>query len=163
VDEKRIRRLDAATAKEVWNVAFPPGTDWRFLLQGRHWDRGDNQPTPTRARLVQPPPDLDGDGTADLVYASRLTSWLVAFSGKTGKLLWKRDALPDLPGGVDATKVRWDFAWQSMSLGMPLSADVDGDGTPDVIATFLSSPREFTVGAAKPQQTKPERWIEAVS
>ncbi len=86
--------------------------------------------------LVEPLPDLDGDGAGDLVWAGRNGPVLWAFSGKgdengQGRELWMFRA----DGG----------GWV---VGEPAVFDVDADGTPDLIATF---------------ELNAQFWVEAVS
>ena len=51
--------------------------------------------------LVQPAPDLDGDGTGDIVWPSPGTPSLLAVSGRDGSMLWTYSAAVDGPGGPD--------------------------------------------------------------
>ena len=54
--------------------------------------------------LVQPASDLDGDGTADIVWAFRGTPSFLALSGKDGSMLWTYTAEADGRGGPDLAR-----------------------------------------------------------
>jgi outer membrane protein assembly factor BamB/tRNA A-37 threonylcarbamoyl transferase component Bud32 len=158
-----LRCLNAVTGTEIWQSnldashlpTIKEGCEylWYEILGRRFWHVGDNEPEPNRARLVRPLPDLDGDGTPDLVWASRRTSYghvpfervwesgpaasLLAVSGKTGKVLWWYRARPELPPEIDAKKITSFLgSFPGAVVGQPVVADVDGDGTPDLVATF---------------------------
>jgi tRNA A-37 threonylcarbamoyl transferase component Bud32 len=175
----RMERVDGATGKRLWEMELtdPPTADRpgspsqrgfnlrRSLLVAGVWPFGD------RPRLVRPAPDLDGDRVGDLVWASRRFAALWAFSGKgtrdqKGKELWLFRTCP-LPPGVDPRTVRPDAATPGHSwvVGEPSVADVDGDGTADLIATFSSDGEEVWVeaGSGKRLRAGPQAWIEAVS
>src|SRR6202041_1465686 len=95
-----------------------------------------------RPVLVQPAPDLDRDGTPDLVWASPGHPSLVAISGRTGKFLWGfigKDPEGKPPPGL-------------LILGRPLAADVKGEGAPAILAVF-----------AIQEGGRVALWIEAVS
>jgi hypothetical protein len=82
-------RRDGATGKPIWNAARPlqswtTGRDPVAAL--RRLTQFGDQKRP--GALVQPAPDLDGDGTGDLVWAIHGTPSLLALSGKDGSLLW---------------------------------------------------------------------------
>ncbi len=118
--------LNGSSAQLVWQWSSSRDLAGRSLA----YDRGQDPP-----ELVQPAPDLDGDGVGDLVWACRKSAALWAISGAAtagdqGKELW------------------WFSAGPGETLGVPAVADVDGDGTPDLIATFAA---------------KGNVWIEAVS
>jgi hypothetical protein len=91
-------------------------------------------------RLLEHAPDLNGDGTRDLLWFFPNISSFLALSGKDGSMLWNYIAELDGPGGPDgpesnrmeATSVR-----TSEIIGKPALADVDRDGAPDVIATIV--------------------------
>jgi len=125
--ERALSLLYGATAKPVWELKMEVQQ-----LQRRTLEYEGSQDPP---ELVQPAPDLDGDGMGDLVWACRRFAALWAISGKgtngKGKELW------------------WFSDGAGETLGVPAVADVDGDGTPDLIATFANGYYEA--------------WIEAVS
>jgi tRNA A-37 threonylcarbamoyl transferase component Bud32 len=125
-DGNTLSLLNGSTGQSVWQWSSTGD------LAGRSLAFDPDQDPP---ELVQPAPDLDGDGVGDLVWACRRSAALWAISGaakadKKGKELW------------------WFSAGPGETLGLPAVADVDGDGTPDFIATFAA---------------KGNVWIEAVS
>jgi outer membrane protein assembly factor BamB len=174
IEETRIRRLNGRTGKEIWSrsmeakehpaLAGAQRYQTHYFLGKRLWNVGDNEPAPARARLVRPAPDLDGDGTADLVLASRGKTELLALSGKTGDVLWWHAATPVPPAGVDPAKIVDAWISEGAVVGQPLVADVDGDGVPDIIATFDAHRHGFQIkGEPKTRSNQPQRWIEAIS
>jgi outer membrane protein assembly factor BamB len=140
-------RRDGASAKVLWS-AFQPA---------RPFDRG-RDPAPWLntfadsshfARLVQPAPDLNGDGTGDLLWFFGNSPSFLALSGKDGSMLWNYVAEPGGPGGPEPEGPVLDFrdkptVRRGRSLGAPAIDDVDHDGTPDLIATieFMESTDE---------------------
>jgi hypothetical protein len=69
-----LTRRDGSIGKPVWSTS----------MQGL--PRGADQKPP--GTLVEPAPDLDGDGTGDLVWAMHRTPSFLAVSGKDGSFLW---------------------------------------------------------------------------
>jgi serine/threonine protein kinase len=107
-------------------------------LAGRSLQYNRDQDPPA---LVQPVPDIEHSGVGAVVWACRSSAALWALSGSAFG-----------PTGADIQAQGKELWWFSRgpgeTLGVPAVADVDGDGTPDFIATFASSG---------------EVWIEAVS
>jgi hypothetical protein len=134
-----IRRIDGFSGRTVWALGRAPGPDgsiaWRNPAgvadddseTGRRIDQWiarllfpterDNPPA-----LLRPAPDLDGDGVGDLVFGLRLDGRLWAISGR---------------GEDGRTRVLWQVDQKDGAVvGDLQSDDLDGDGTPDVLAAF---------------------------
>ena len=82
-------RRSAATARP----ARSSGTPWRSRSPASPRARSSlaalvRRPIPDRPRLVEPAPDLDGDGTGDLVWTVQAMTAFLALSGKDGSVLW---------------------------------------------------------------------------
>jgi tRNA A-37 threonylcarbamoyl transferase component Bud32 len=118
--ELRLKQQDHPTLARLGD------SEWLGFCMGLlsfGWeDNGDRQSPPTR-ELLQPAPDLDGDGVGDLVFA--FNRFVLAVSGKDGKVLWCRELRSNLAlkEGEPRTALN----------GPPFLADVDGDGHPDLI------------------------------
>jgi tRNA A-37 threonylcarbamoyl transferase component Bud32/outer membrane protein assembly factor BamB len=91
-------------------------------------------------RLLQPAPDLDGDGTPDLVWAGIHTPVVVALSGKTGELLW-HDAPAEFEARLAASP-RLPVPYLDGVTATVALPDVDGDGIPDLTGVFVLQARE---------------------
>jgi hypothetical protein len=137
-----LRRLNGRTARLTWEALLdqhvrpqgvPPSDDpydWMRFMGAFHYGMDTGNPP----ELINPSPDVDGDGEPDVVWALRTASAFVAFSGKDGRVLWW-------------SKPAYELA-NSRVVGMPAVADVNGDGRPDLIAACRAD------NAA---------WIEAIS
>ena len=95
-----------------------------------------------RTRFLETAPDLDGDGTGDLLLSLQQEGAFVAFSGKNGAMLWKYFAGANgrplsLPIESEQT---FALPLENAIAGEPALADVNRDGTPDLIATLIVSP-----------------------
>ena len=140
-----LRRIDGATGKEVWRVKIE-SPEWKEI------SRLDFAPRPP---LLRPAPDLDGDGSGDLVWSSapsaffmKSRAWMVAISGRTGASLWVFESKQERQNGLD---------FMTPAAG-PLVFDADGDGAPDLLAAFAS--RRSSGDLIHLQETL---WVEAVS
>jgi outer membrane protein assembly factor BamB len=145
-----LTRIDGQTGKALWHLdltsppppartKLPFGTDWQpwwQIVQGEVDYR-------SRARLMPQPPDLDRDGTPDLLLIGRES--LLAVSGKSGVLLWTREFTATADGKAPL---------HIELIGTPAVADVDGDGTPDLIVSY-GTPVDAT--------TRSRRWVEAIA
>jgi serine/threonine protein kinase len=119
-------RRNGTTGRPIWDVARP-ARPWDPKIDPVAWmrrlSRGGDEKRP--GQLVQPAPDLDGDGTGDLIWAFKGTPSLLALAGKDGSLLWTYSADPGAelhPGKI---------------MGAPAVADVDRDGAADLIAELV--------------------------
>ena len=132
-------RRDGATGSPVWDTASPearyaagrdPGPFLR-LLGANRWE----------FHVMEPAIDFDGDGTRDiLVVVGGNGKAFLAVSGQDGSMLWNYVPTFDGPGGPQPEGPEAigppEFPERPASLiGWPAIADVDGDGTPDLIAT----------------------------
>jgi outer membrane protein assembly factor BamB/tRNA A-37 threonylcarbamoyl transferase component Bud32 len=119
-----LSRVDGRTGKVVWKKprhVKPKGPgkgltdeEWqqRETILAENW--------PGDLPLLQVAPDLDGDGVGDLVWFSQNKAALWALSGRDGKELW------------------WYHGGPGKIVAAPAVIDVDGDGTPDLIATMTA-------------------------
>ncbi len=156
-------RFDCSTTgKVVWDACHPGKPVDRSRDPG-HWLR-DFSPNSRRAELVNPAPDLDGDGTGDILCVLPGESAFLALSGKDGSMLWNYIAELDGPGGPKPDGPVFDIRdkpamrYNSL-LGAPVMADVDRDGSLDLIATiyFSESAEEVQRRTAGTQQTSARR------
>ncbi len=141
------RRVDPRTGAEEWNAKLtapvfkkdeqPPLPE----LAGFYWDSlhnlGWNQPD-TNMALMQPQIDLNGDGAADLVWLSRAQQAVLAQSGKDGKVLW--NAWQKIKPHTRNKEMRREGG----VIGQPAQWDVNGDGTLDIIVTWVEHPEPAT-------------------
>ncbi len=143
-----LLRRDGVTGQVVWDVLHPlqprkPEHDaarWLFSRAGN----------PRIGTVANASADLDGDGIRDLIWVSQTSAATVAVSGKDGNAIWAY--VPLIDGAADPQpKVSFSLSptWSRQAglvdmIGAPLLADVDSDGTPDLIATlaYHESPAE---------------------
>ena len=152
-----IVRFDGVTGQVVWDaLAVPkPGKPPRVYHPWLLWFAGRS----TWARLVRPAPDLDGDGTRDLVWTFQVDPAFLALSGKDGSVLWTY--LPELdgPGGAYPAGPALPGPIQPATRPMqtidaPTLADLDRDGVPDLIATLLFQEFPAEILARRPELAK---------
>jgi len=170
-DRTSIRRIDGKSGQVVWEfqpeAMSAPADQARFRTDA--WFRlvSDNEILSGRqsAVMVHPAPDLDQDGEADIVWASRTSCSLLALSGKDGRLLWwHQGAVPSesTTAPEDATvkppAIPIGDSWVE---GQPLVVDADSDGVADLIVAMTAvSPGGVDVAVDPPQVCY---WIEAIS
>ncbi len=138
--EKTLIRRDGATGKVIWEVESPHILAASESARERLLWRAEQAKVP-RTRFAAPTPDLDGDGTGDLLLNLQRDAAFAAFSGKNGAMLWKYFATADGQPGSPPTESRRRFPSlnQGAVAGEPAIADVNRDGTPDLIATLIFS------------------------
>ncbi len=132
---KSMIRRDGTTGKVIWDVVAPAKVvdteaDAEWLL----WNG--SLVKIARSSFVVPAPDLDGDATGDILLNLRRYAAFAAFSGKTGALLWT-----NREGSSTATARGYrdmpSLSSAKLTVGEPTMTDIDGDGTPDLIATLV--------------------------
>jgi hypothetical protein len=139
---RTLLRRDGVSGTPIWD-ASQPRQAWESRRDPVAWMNrlsylGD---TLRPGSLVQPAPDVDGDGTADIVWAFRGTPSLLALSGQDGSMLWTFTADVDGRGEPDAHGPEWPRSLEQVPrpgrvLGSPSLADVDGDGALDFLVAF---------------------------
>jgi outer membrane protein assembly factor BamB len=171
----RMSRLDGATRKPVWEVVYAqPGPDGAAVKPptGPPQRLGlDTYVMRHRLRLVQPAPDLDGDGTRDLVWVGQpLPGKQPAGPAPQGPPLQAPGLEQPRPGmhsggprpysdilwaisGKDGKELWWREAGGRV-LGLPFMADGDGKGERNLVAI---------VEVSQDQQRGTQRWVEAFS
>ncbi|MBI1311275.1 protein kinase [bacterium] len=166
--QTRLQLLDGRTGKSAWpqdlllNAStVPDGTtiadQWASLLSNPGILSDDMR------RRVPQLEDLNGDGTRDLVLLSRNRPSLLAVSGADGSVLWWYRARPPLPNGEPDQPGKWGGHASGTVLGFPTLADVDQDGTADVVTCFLSAGEAFYPEQGDAVNSGRQCWIEAVS
>jgi outer membrane protein assembly factor BamB len=161
LSETGVTRRDVASGKDLWTVVLGPAANprlthfrWNWKESGYPSGRGGYD---YRPRLVKPLPDLNGDGIGDLVWASQRQSALLALSGKDGTILWLTpDPLPE-DQRLSTNHDYFDRGSRGSIVGVPVAADVDGDGVTDLVAAFISWDRRDRKDGTKPAV----RWVEA--
>ena len=152
-----LLRRDVKSGSTIWNSAQPddpsePGSDsfaWMQRLALVDADGGERPGT-----LVKPAPDLDGDGTGDVVMAFARTPSLLAVSGRDGSKFWTFSVTNGGRGGPDRlgphelaqALEKTPSTSDSKSLptvnggrviGSPALVQIDGDGVVDLVALFF--------------------------
>ena len=145
-----LRRLDGKTGCRVWENEKLDGSlprTWQPLNQPL-----DQTPFGHGAALVEPAPDLDGDGAPDLV-------WAAAVGDAPGLLGEDRRRTLELSRAGSRNPSRENVAGRVV--GDPVVVDADGDGAPDVVAAFGTNQPPSSQAVDDPGPGP--MWIEAVS
>jgi hypothetical protein len=169
----KLIRLDGSTGMPIWDAANEAIGDSRFDdVAALLWMRGpatskDQRPPGV---LLQPAPDLNGDGTGDVVWGLYRSPSFAVFSGNDGSLLWTYTANPDGTGGPEP--LPQGSPGQQSRLGRVVgeasAADVNSDGVLDLIAEFavFDDPQQIMTAAAnagttggRPENVLPGRRI----
>ncbi len=164
-----LRRMHGATGAEIWKTSLAakdqPLVEKAFHGGSRNWPffSPNQYSLQTVPCLVRPPLDLDGDGTPDLIWASRSSASLVAVSGKSGKLLWCHRCQSVLPDKVRPDEI------QTRNINGPIDGTIVGEpllaeaGGKKIVAAIyaLNSEAIFTKGGGW-VFGKPQLWLEAI-
>ncbi len=136
--EKTLIRRDGATGKVIWEVESPHTLATSDSAPERLRWRVAHVKAP-RTRFVGPAPDLDGDGTGDVLLNLQRDAAFVAFSGKNGAMLWTYFAAAEGRPGPPPSESQRPISplRKNVIAGEPAMADVNRDGTPDLIATVI--------------------------
>ena len=130
---------DVATGRVRWSIAGPEKSGERMGDLGR-WICSHVQTDVPHRGLVEPAPDLNGDGVGDLVWFAHDSAQMRAISGKDGSALWNYLSLEDgLGRDVRAGGETRFRPLDTVHAGEPATAgmDLDRDGIPDLIGTFI--------------------------
>ena len=158
IDDRGIRRLRGLDGKTVvWELNLDNETRDPTLREAGPfrwlWNdlAADGKSAFQPPQIIKPALDLDGDGVRDLVLAARHQAWLLAASGKTGKVIWFAGRGADLKAASLSDPT-------STVVGIPMPVgDLNHDGVPELVATFA----DFT--SQSKQSDAPRRWIETIS
>lgn len=165
---KRLRRMDGATGKPVWekDLLFNESTlpepgflqDWEYLVTGSGVSEASD------SILADPAADLDGDGVKDIVLTSRRSPSIAAVSGASGKPLWWFRFKTPFRTREEAKgwKVN-SWGYGGSIVGKVAVADVDGDGVPDYVACLGSRSETFTNQKGESKNGASSAWVVAVS
>jgi outer membrane protein assembly factor BamB len=158
-------RRDGATGKSIWDAARPD-KPWDPKHDPVAWMRrlGYFGYVEQPGKLVQPAPDLDGDGIGDIVWAFRGTPSFLALSGQDGSLLWTYTAEPEGLGGPDPLGPAEPRSAEELPrlgrlIGAPAAVGVDGDGPPDLVAAFyVNDDRSWPMSRYHPAMRSASPW-----
>ena len=150
--ESLIRR-DGATGRVIWD-ALHPAKPFENDRDPASWLSRYFDSRASRGDFLESAPDLNGDGTGDVIFLSGKAAAIVALSGRDGSMLWifrASDDGSDGPAGDELAELRRVLrSMVGSTAGEPAVIDVDGDGTLDLIATVRFSDAF---------QNRPGKWI----
>ena len=163
-----LRRLHGGTGQPIWQTSVAskdqPLVEKAFHGIQYHWpffnlnELGLGRASPA---LVRPALDLDGDGTPDLIWASRSSAALLALSGKSGKLLWCHRSQASLPDNIHEKDVQSrgsTGANAGIIVGEPLVAEAGGKKI--IAAISALSTEVIMVNGRGWVYGKPQTWLE---
>ena len=142
---RSLNRRDGATGQVIWDASHPRMPFTRDRDPGK-WI-SDSLPDVADRSLLRSALDLNGDGTRDLLWFNRWRAVFLALSGKDGSMIWSHDVRSDRPSGPRRDTIAMsrpgDVITERVEIaGPPAVSDIDGDGTPDLVATILFPARE---------------------
>ncbi len=144
----QLRRVHGGTGQAIWQISLAakdqPLVEKVFHGEyhpGQFFVPGGVLPGEPVPCLVRPSFDLDGDGTSDLIWASRSSASLAAVSGKSGKVLWCHECRAAPPDGLKAGDILFrNFGLPNATIiGQPLLAEASGR---TIIASLCAIPWE---------------------
>jgi hypothetical protein len=110
-----------------------------------------------RPLLLADAPDLNGDGLEDIVIAARHQAWVMAVSAENGSVLWIAARGANVKPEPMPSYAAYSNRTPSAVLEAPIVVtDVDQDGTPDLLATFVDEGQQ-------PGRPDLARWMECLS
>ncbi len=130
---------DGATGRVRWSISGAEKLGEGKGDLGR-WICSHVQTDVPHRGLIEPAPDLNGDGTGDLVWFARDSAQMRAISGKDGSRLWEYLSLENgLGRDVRAGGETMFRPLDTVHAGEPARAemDLDHDGIPDLVGTFI--------------------------
>ena len=172
--QDKLRRVNGATGQPIWEISMAAKdqslVDRLFhTMQGRRpffWPNifgsaGAGYEPPC---LVRPLIDIDGDGTPDLIWASRTAAALAAESGKSGKLLWCHECRAELPDNLreQDIQIRQSNGQGIFGnvVGKPLLAEAGGKRI--VISIFALNYERIESKSGTWFDRQSQLWIEAI-
>ncbi len=150
IEKESIERIDGATSKSIWKV--DPTTD-TILTEGNvdwvKWIGYTPRDHIDRHSLLKAAPDLDGDGTGDLIWlsgGSRGTRnqppvGLIAQSGVDGRILWFHRLTIPVSAKSESLYLR--------IVEQPSVEFIDDDAVPDLIITSTGEVRQVEAISGK--------------
>jgi hypothetical protein len=172
--QDKLRRVNGATGQPIWEISLAAKdqslVDRVFhAMYGRRpffWPNifgsaGAGYEPPC---LVRPLIDIDGDGTPDLIWASRTAAALAAASGKSGKLLWCHECRAGLPNNlreedIKSRQTKGQGIFGNV-VGKPLLAEAGGKKI--VVSIFALNYERIESKSGKWFDRQSQLWIEAI-
>ncbi len=167
----QLRRMHGGTGQPIWQISLAakdqPLVEKTLRGENHPWQffspKDTVGPAQTGPGLVRPLVDLDGDGTPDLIWASRRRASLVAVSGRSGKVLWCHECRSTLRDSLKADDILYHhYGLPSPTIiGQPLLAEVSGK---TIIASLCAIPWEsFRTKSGKDITTERNLMIEGIN
>jgi outer membrane protein assembly factor BamB/tRNA A-37 threonylcarbamoyl transferase component Bud32 len=164
--ETGLRRMNGATGKEIWTKPMNPvdqpalkgikDFQWRYWYLNSWVWAGPSEPF--GPWLVRPAPDLDGDGSRTLVWASPTAPVLLAVAADKGTVKWGYTSAR--PGPADE---KMGLPEPACGVACPPLVEVDREGKSCLIAVFGPATQSESMTPQGRHVSKTPRWVEAVS